>query len=103
MFKLTSILLIATAASVLAYPTGAPDIACNTMFPDHGGAPETSPAPVRITLSSNRVRPGQTITITIESTTGGFQFRGFMLQTRADSRTTNRNFRAWRWISSHQL
>jgi hypothetical protein len=35
-------------------------------------------------LSSNRVRPGQTITINIESTSGAFQFRGFMLQTRAE-------------------
>lgn len=83
MSKLFVLLLAVSATSVLSFPVGAPETVCNTMFPEHGGVPQTTPAPVRILVSNNRVRPGQTVTFTIESTSG--TFRGFMLQTRLEA------------------
>lgn len=82
MIKLVCLLIIASFASTLAFPNGAPESICFTKLPDHGSLPQTSASPVRIVVSRNRVRPGDTIFIRIESINPAFEFRGFMMQTR---------------------
>lgn len=82
MNNLSCLLVIFLAVTASAFPDGAPDSVCLTMLPDHGGSPITTPAPTRVFPSKTRVRPGETITITIEGIHPAFQFRGFMLQTR---------------------
>lgn len=82
MNQIICFLIIASVAATLAFPDGAPESVCTTKFPDHGFPPLASFPPVRILLSRNRIRPGDTITITIESINPAFMFRGFMLQPR---------------------
>lgn len=74
--------LIVSLSATLAFPDGAPESVCTTKLPNHGSLPQISAAPVRILLSRSSIRPGDTITITIESINPSFVFRGFMLQPR---------------------
>lgn len=82
MNKSAFLIVIVLIAAALAFPDGAPESVCTTKLPDHGSLPQLSASPVRVLVSRNRIRPGDTITITIESINPAFQFRGFMLQTR---------------------
>lgn len=60
--------------------SGAPVAACFTLSPNHlPNSPQTGPSGVTIQLSSTRIRPGQTITVTISRAAG---FRGFIVQGR---------------------
>lgn len=77
------LLTITFVTFVSSFPDGAPVSACNTQTPRHGlNNAQTSASPIRIVLSQNRIRPGQTINIRIESISSTFQFRGFMIQPR---------------------
>ena len=82
MNKLVFLSVFATIALTSAFPDGAPDSVCTTLLPNHGGFPLASPWPVRIVPSRNRIRPGATITLTVESINPSFEFRGFMMQPR---------------------
>lgn len=75
---------IAIIQEASAYPTGAPSSACGTMTPRHGDhLPKVSASPVNIVLSKTNVQPGETITVRLESIDPNFQFKGFMIQSRA--------------------
>lgn len=75
--------LIALAGQSLAFPDGAPVAACFFLSPQHGAnQPQGGQPQVRMVISNTRIRPGDTITIRIESTAGNFQFRGFLIQPR---------------------
>lgn len=82
-------MLIALAGESLAFPDGAPVAACFTLSPNHGvNQPQGGQPQVRMVISNTRIRPGDTITIRIEST-GNFQFRGFLIQPRTIAAPSN--------------
>lgn len=65
------------------YSSGAPDAACTTMIPNHGGqSPQTSQPPFQLTPGGVSVDGGTKMTVTLStvSPTGGF--KGFLLQAR---------------------
>ncbi|GFO05111.1 ferric-chelate reductase 1 [Plakobranchus ocellatus] len=65
-----------------AYPGGAPDVACASMFPaGHGFLAQMSSAPFKIILPKSTYAPGETIQVTISSA-GGTVFRGLYVQAR---------------------
>lgn len=64
------------------FSSGAGLSACETMTPNHGlNQPQISLSPVTITLSTQNVRQGEFLTVTLEGQ-DGFEFRGFMIQLR---------------------
>lgn len=82
--------LLALAERAPAYPDGAPVAACFTMTPNHGtGQPQTSQPQVQMAISSTSIRPGETVTIRIASTSPNFLFRGFLIQPRSVAAPSN--------------
>lgn len=78
--------LLVLVKNISAFPDGAPVAACFTLSPMHGGGqPQSGQPQVRMVISNTRIRPGQTISIRLESTNPNFQFRGFILQPRTVS------------------
>lgn len=75
--------LIALFKEALTYPKGAPTSACLSMTPKHGEhLPQSSASPVEIVVTQTQVRPGDSVTVQIESIDPTFQFKGFMIQAR---------------------
>jgi len=75
------IVLFALVAQVLSYPNGPSNLACVTMTPNHGGAAaQTTTSPYQVTVSSQSVKAGETLTVTI----GGSAFKGFFMQARTN-------------------
>jgi hypothetical protein len=73
----------AIAALTSSYPTGAPPSACENLVPRHGNhQPQTSLPPVRIVLSQDKVRPGETIDVKVEGIDSDYTFKGFVIQAR---------------------
>ncbi|KAF7700269.1 putative ferric-chelate reductase 1 [Silurus meridionalis] len=69
-----------TLSSVHAYPDGSVASACNTMLPNHPSfEPQTTTALYRVTVNRVACRPGDMITVTLESV-NSIKFEGFMLQ-----------------------
>lgn len=60
MFSFTIVLSLAAAA--LAYPSGAPEGACQTLTPKHQVNPQASPSPYALHVSANSVRSGEAVT-----------------------------------------
>ncbi|XP_054837668.1 uncharacterized protein LOC129331249 [Eublepharis macularius] len=71
----------AFTATVFGYPYGDVSIACDSMLPDHGVAPQKSPPPFVISVSFDRYDPGNEIQVVLEGTSK-FGFKGFMVQAR---------------------
>ena len=84
MKKICVIFVIFSCASLAsAFSSGAPIAACSTQSPNHfRNSPQTSSPPIRIVLSQNRIRPGQTINIRVEGINANFLFLGFFIQPR---------------------
>lgn len=92
-FAMKSIFAIAifalSATLAAAFPNGAPLAACVTLSPNHGlNPPQTTPLHVRVLPSRTNIRPGDTISLLISSTTE-FQFRGFLVQARGTAPPNN--------------
>ncbi|CAG7837809.1 unnamed protein product [Allacma fusca] len=88
MISLKSTLLIATlvifynTVEIHSYSSGAPatDELCESMKPQHGADPQTSPSPYAILLSQDTVNPGQKIRVTIKAKDGdSTDFLGFLI------------------------
>ncbi|XP_077192426.1 uncharacterized protein LOC143836790 isoform X2 [Paroedura picta] len=71
----------AFTSTVHGYPYGDVSIACDSMLPDHGRAPQTSSPPFVIAVSFDRYDPGNEIQVILEGTSQ-YGFKGFMLQAR---------------------
>nr|XP_056700714.1 uncharacterized protein LOC130473210 [Euleptes europaea] len=71
----------AFTTTVLGYPYGDVSIACDSMLPDHGGAPQKSSPPCVISVSFDRYDPGNEIQVVLEGTSPS-GFKAFMLQAR---------------------
>ncbi|XP_060089019.1 dentin sialophosphoprotein-like [Heteronotia binoei] len=71
----------AFTAPVLGFPYGDVSIACDSMLPDHGSAPQKSSPPFVISVSFDRYDPGNEIQVILEGT-ARYGFKGFMLQAR---------------------
>ncbi|XP_046634200.1 putative defense protein 3 [Daphnia pulicaria] len=86
--KLVILILLAEfSQNVDAYMRGAPPEACTDMEPQHGPAPQTSPAPYTITPQQNAIEQGGTVKVTIQgkSPKGGFMGFLFMAVNPEDS------------------
>ena len=76
-------LVILSHQSSYSFSTGGGTTACATLTPSHAPhVSQTSEPPYTITLSDQFVLQGQSLTLTIASTTPGIFFRGFMIQAR---------------------
>lgn len=65
-----------------AFSSGAGTSACESITPSHPPhEPQISMAPIILTLSTQNLRQGETMTLTIEAQED-FAFRGFMIQAR---------------------
>uniref|UniRef100_A0A8C5SCZ0 Reelin domain-containing protein n=1 Tax=Laticauda laticaudata TaxID=8630 RepID=A0A8C5SCZ0_LATLA len=68
-------------SQIFGYPYNGISIACDSMLPDHGSAPQTSSPPYVISVSFDRYDPGNEIQVVLEGTsTSGF--KAFMVQAR---------------------
>ncbi|KAM4640911.1 putative ferric-chelate reductase 1 isoform 1-T5 [Discoglossus pictus] len=75
--------VIGCFVSVSAYPSGQISMACDSMLPVHGNSvPQASAAPYTITASSYSFSPGDSIKVTVQSTSGS-NFKGILLEARA--------------------
>uniref|UniRef100_A0A803K1Z3 Ferric-chelate reductase 1 n=1 Tax=Xenopus tropicalis TaxID=8364 RepID=A0A803K1Z3_XENTR len=79
----TIILLSICSLHVAAYPNGKVEVACGTMEPNHGASPQTSAAPYSLVVSNTTYGNGQSITVTLNNTSQGIPFEGFLIQARA--------------------
>ncbi|XP_015268813.1 PREDICTED: putative ferric-chelate reductase 1 [Gekko japonicus] len=69
-------------STVLSYPSGKIDMACNSMLPMHGtSAPQASPPLYAISVSSTAFNPGDEITVSLTAMNDS-SFKGFLLQAR---------------------
>ncbi|OQR78455.1 putative defense protein 3-like [Tropilaelaps mercedesae] len=70
--------LCSLVAAVLAYPSGAPEGACQSLTPKHQVNPQATQSPYGIFTSANSIRSGEAITVTVQ----GGAFRGFLIVAR---------------------
>ncbi|XP_075040267.1 putative defense protein 3 [Mixophyes fleayi] len=84
-----AILLIASFHNcIYAYPNGQVTDSCNTMIPIHGASTQTTTSPYTLSLAKNTYSSGENIAVTLSSTTGTTQFKGFLIQARSGSTST---------------
>nr|XP_056701440.1 putative ferric-chelate reductase 1 [Euleptes europaea] len=68
------------SSTVLTYPSGEIGMACKSMLPMHWtSAPQTSPPPYAISVSSTAFNPGDEITVSLTGLNDS-SFKGFLLQ-----------------------
>ncbi|XP_022670744.1 putative defense protein 3 [Varroa jacobsoni] len=72
------ILCCSMLAAVLAYPSGAPESACQSLMPQHQVSPQTGRSPYGIYVSANAIHSGEPVTVTLQ----GGTFRGFLIVAR---------------------
>ncbi|KAM3841642.1 putative defense protein Hdd11 [Vipera latastei] len=68
-------------SQIFGYPYNDISIACDSMLPDHGSAPQTSSPPYVISVSFDRYDPGNEIQVVLEATSPS-GFKAFMVQAR---------------------
>uniref|UniRef100_A0A8C6VFY7 Reelin domain-containing protein n=1 Tax=Naja naja TaxID=35670 RepID=A0A8C6VFY7_NAJNA len=68
-------------SQIFGYPYNDISIACDSMLPDHGSAPQTSSPPYVISVSFDRYDPGNEIQVVLEGTSIS-GFKAFMVQAR---------------------
>ncbi|KAG8553599.1 hypothetical protein GDO81_003478 [Engystomops pustulosus] len=79
------LVLITCNTISIAYPTGAPISACQSMKPGHVGVyPQSKPAPYIMKINSSLYQPGKPIQVQIQ----GPPYRGILLQARTYSKPT---------------
>lgn len=86
MKNLAIVLLFCVSAFSAVYcsPVGAPQAACETLAPFHGGEPQNVTAPFEIELPERSIRPGEkAYLITLKPDSPSGTFKGFIIQARA--------------------
>ena len=73
--------------AVLAYSTGAPDLACEGMTPNHGSLAQTVESPYQVTVDESYYKAGKTVNVTIKSS-GNDIFNGILVQAREANKNT---------------
>ena len=73
--------ILNTFGGVHSRSNGNVEEACDTMMPGHNNEPQTSESPFEMSVSATEYSGGDSITITISSSTGQ-QFKGFFVQAR---------------------
>merc|ERR1711997_3872 len=76
--RIAFILYICIQYTVNAWSSGAPSSACRSMKPGHGNSIQTSPSPISVTLSSDNVSQGNSVTLYLTGK-NGVQFKGFLI------------------------
>lgn len=76
-------ILVAAPFSAIGTPVGATVKSCDSMKPLHQNiGSQTSQAPYTVTVSKTKIRPGETVEVTIKGKTASDKFSGYMLQGR---------------------
>lgn len=68
--------------AALAYSSGAPKGACETMTPNHGPSAQKVESPYQVTLDKRYYKVGEPVGVTIKSS-GNDIFKGILVQARA--------------------
>lgn len=76
------VLTLLCVKCISGFAGGAGTTACTSMMPGHNQLlPQTTPAPISITTTTNNLRQGQNMTMTLQSL-NDFTFAGFIVQVR---------------------
>ncbi|ODN02881.1 Ferric-chelate reductase 1 [Orchesella cincta] len=83
--------LFLAAHSVNGYGSGAPNDPgiCKSMTPKHPGAPQDTPSPFGLSVNKARVKPGESVELTMKSGSGGEKIKGFLVQGRNSNHDEN--------------
>lgn len=91
---LTSATLVTLAA---AYPSGAPDFACDTMIPLHGVGPQSGDGGYSVSVNGgSSFTPGKANAVKLS---GSDQFKGFLIRFSTSSTTSTATTNAGSWSS----
>lgn len=80
-YGLCALLLVAIPAHIIAFKSGAPETACESMLPEHHSTPRSEPSPYTITPKKSNIKAGESIEVTL-SGTDNTKFRGYFIQAR---------------------
>jgi hypothetical protein len=80
-YGLCVLLVVTIPAQITAFKSGAPESVCDSMKPEHHSTPQTGPSPYTITLSKSKIKPGESVQVTL-SGTDNTKFRGYFIQAR---------------------
>lgn len=86
MAALIVILIGSLVAMVTSYPTGAPAGVCTSMTPNHNPSSGSDSSIFTVSAATTMYGPGDEITVNIS--TSGAAFRGFLIQARKAGETT---------------
>ncbi|XP_057375534.2 putative ferric-chelate reductase 1 homolog [Daphnia carinata] len=81
MFIFCGLLMVLTfsAIDVSANPTGAPTAACESMTPNHDGAPSNTPCPFEVILNQNQIFSNSSVRVTLQPSLPSGSFKGFLV------------------------
>lgn len=83
MVAMKFLILAACVGIAVAYSTGAPKDACADLTPQHGPVKsQTSAAPYSLSPSTDKVRRGDTIKLTLRGNNASDKIKGFLIQAR---------------------
>jgi hypothetical protein len=80
-YGLYLLLLVTIPAHIIAYKSGAPEDACDSMEPQHHTTAQKSPSPYTITPNKLKIKAGESVEVTIAGT-DNTKFRGYFIQAR---------------------
>lgn len=80
---LFAIALVAVPA--WGYGAGAPPDVCGDMTPKHHVAPQSSPSPYTVRVSSTQIRSGEPVTVDIIGNTATDTIKGFFAEARSNN------------------
>jgi hypothetical protein len=80
MFRLLVVLAVATIPAALCYSSGAPAGACSDGIPQHHVDPQKTPAPYDISLSTSKIRSGESVEITIKGKSSEDTIKGLLVK-----------------------
>ncbi|KAI9554364.1 hypothetical protein GHT06_019636 [Daphnia sinensis] len=72
--------LTLSGIDVIAFPTGAPTAACESMAPDHYGTrPSNNPCPFEVILNQNQTFSNGSVKVTLQPSMPSVSFKGFLV------------------------
>jgi hypothetical protein len=80
-YGLCVLLVVTIPVHITAFKSGAPESVCDSMTPEHHSTPQTGPSPYTITPSKLKIKPGESVQVTL-SGTDNTKFRGYFIQAR---------------------
>lgn len=89
-FRAVTTLCLIALPVVFSYSSGAPEGACQSMTPQHGVPPQSSPVPYTLALSSKAIRAGEQVQLEIKGNTPQHTIKGFLVQARVGDQPIGR-------------